>query len=1734
MTVSLGSAYGEILIDTSSLVASLKSAQRTMSGFERAMSGVGDTVAAVGNAVATGMAAVGASVMGLAGTAGRIESMRDALQGMADQYGFSVDEMIAKTKEASRNTLSESQIMQGALQAISLIGYEAFEQLGGFEELFPKLAETAKKASRVTGQEASFMFESILIGLGRTSPRWLDNTGVVVQATEAYDRWAAQAGVAAQELDATGQKTALLSAFLQRADELYGNVAVSSGGFAGSMSQLNTVLSDTVGRIGLELLPAVTPLIKQFTVFAVETAPKVIEAVSTVVEWFTALPGPVQTALGVMTALATAVTGARIAFGMLGPLLGPLAGALAGLSGPLGIVALAVGALGTAFATNFMGLRDKLEPVIDWIRGAIQGLVELFQAEGVVGVIEAFGERVYAVIERAFGTEVADRIATFVEDVRRGVEGLVGAFQEGGALAAVQEFGEQVYGVIERAFGTEVADKIATFVEDVRRGLELVKQGIGGIIEALKAGELDTALAKLQELGQALLAWIEPVIPIILQKLQELGQKLLDWASEQVPKIIEGLSEWGTALVDWIGPKIPPMLAKLGELASSLLGWVGEQAPKLAVKLLEWGTAFVGWIGPKIHDLLIELGKFLGKILTWIIGTAVPEIIKKGVELAKALINWITDTDKGAVAQVPGALKTFLEAIATFVTKSLIPGLIGFGKGLVGGLVEGLAQAAEKLDLTTIGRDIVDSIKRGIAGAWGAIKTILEELVSKLPSWIRGPLGMRSPSPIIIKIGKEIMESLAIGFGEGKTEVLKAIADVIQAIAGAFKAMADIVPTIAEFPALTGFKAGLGRLIEDTKAILVAVREELLDLWGWAGERKDTVWGHMISWAEAVKGVVEVIGLAATTFTEAARYTGLMPGVAERLAADIKQVVVALVGAIGDGGEIDQLKVEWMEFAGSLIGLVVGMIDDLAKLAGYEGGLVVSTANVLQLVGTLQAANDAIVAAFVRQPPVLNEAYRNIQDFIVSWVKLSGAMVSALVGVIGDLTTLSEFEGGLEVSQQNIVSLRKALDDANDAIVAAFVRQPPVLNDAYKNIVDFIVSWMKMAGAMVSALAGVIGDLTTLAGFKGGLEVSGEAMRNLVWTMNDAVFKIVEAMGDAADIASMFDEEGNVVYQIQVKWAEFSAKLVGLFAGMIEDITALAGFEGGLEVSGEAMRNLVGAMNQAVTVILEAIGDVSSKFDEAGRPLDALKAAWLEFQAGLVSTVAGVIEDMKTLVGYKGTLEISHTAIGDLVEQLGRVADAILEKLDITGRFDEAGNFVDALKVKWAEISTGLVGMIAGAASDLASLADYAPDQAKLAAGIELFFVNLGWFLAEFDRRAVQFAARVSEQGAETAKLIGETVGSLGQAVKPLLDLAEFAITPDQAAVSATLFFGSLETFLIKFAEKAADFEGRVSEETAELARIIGDTVKGIGDAVDPLIKILEYKPEVKDIEKKFEEFFYHLERALYWIEWQKEKWVVSDAALELSKRVSQVIGYLKTAVDFLQSMANYAEKNVVSGLTGFLAFITDLERVVVILEKAREKITDEALAAAQEFASGCAKMLSHITDGIDTLNSLPTMELDFYQGGYKVGVGFIQGMIDGLVNNASALYRTVMDIVAAAIAAAEAAAGAASPSREMWALGENMVAGLVGALQAGRSDVARVMAGLLADVGAMALPPAGAAYARAQAAPAMGGARFGGQAGMTQYIEYHYHEADGIGADMRASLRQEFEAMELYQRVRR
>ncbi len=1025
-----------------------------------------------------------------------------------------------------------------------------------------------------------------------------------------------------------------------------------------------------------------------------------------------------------------------------------------------------------------------------------------------------------------------------------------------------------------------------------------------------------------------------------------------------------------------------------------------------------------------------------------------------------------------------------------------------------------------------IAKSATKSMKQVVVDIAEAFKEAME--IFKEVSEYATPTGLAAGMEALRKDIQEAVRQLYIAYDSIGKEGVEGAGLIAEASGKVFDSIGKAVDTFGKLADYTPpLRSAIDGVLDDVKYVFVKVRTELLDLWGWAGQRKDTVWGHMESWAEAVGGIVGLVGQAAETFTKLKDYTGIMPGAVDALVADIKLVVGKLATAIGGGEGLGTLQVQWAKFAGDLISTVTGMIDDMRTLAGYQGGIEVTGLYVGDLVNKMSQIVTYLQQVLARVPGILDEGTDTVREMHQSWLDFASGLISTMAGVIEDLKTITAYEGGIEVTGLHVGDLVNKLSQAATYIQQVLARVPGILDEGAQTTRAMYQSWLSFAAGLISTVAGVIEDLRTVAAYKGDIQVGFDEVQQLVWQIDVTARNILSAI---ETVASDFQAAEGSVDQLKAAWLGFSTGLISTVAGGVADLETIAAYEGDIQTSFDDVQQLVWQIDVTARNILDAIDTVVSDFQAAEGSADQLKAAWLGFSTGLISALAGVVEDLGIITRFKGGIVASQVQVESLINALVSVVGWILAAIgDVSNQFEEGEKYVDRLKIAWVEIQKKLITAIADITEGIEGIASFkAVDETKFKIALDATFDALYWFLYEFNERSEQFAGVVSEVGTDIAKLMGDTVKSLGDTLDPLLDVASFSVSPAEAKTAIGLFFDALKLFLDEFESRAVDFAEQADTQTAALATAIGSTVSGIGNAVAPLLQILEYNPEVKDIEARFEEFFGHLGRVLWWIEFEKDNWEVSEAAQELADKVAEVMGHLETAVDFLDEMATYGEDTTAGALAGFLSFLIDLQQVIGAINDARDMIAEEALAAAEEFASGCATLLGHITDGINTLNSLPQLAIDFYLTGEGLSVNFIQGMIDGLVDNASALYQTIASIVAGAIAAAEAAAGVSSPSTMTWSLGENMVAGLVGALEAGQADVQRAMAGLVAAQG-LGTP------AFAMVGAGTGGAGLGGAAGgdTTYNYNYAYNEAPGVGADTRASLRQDFEAMELYQRLR-
>lgn len=191
---------------------------------------VAQTKKAVGDikSLTVGIAAAVAAVKAFEGVArfafenqkmaAALNQQADAFKNLARSAGADGQQVLEAMQAMAGGTVTQMDLIRSASRA-SLLGI-------GFEEM-PKLMKISAAAARATGQDLSFLFESITTGIGRTSPLILDNLGITVKLGEVNESYAASLNKTVAELTAAEKKQALLNAVLVQGDQIIQDVGGS-------------------------------------------------------------------------------------------------------------------------------------------------------------------------------------------------------------------------------------------------------------------------------------------------------------------------------------------------------------------------------------------------------------------------------------------------------------------------------------------------------------------------------------------------------------------------------------------------------------------------------------------------------------------------------------------------------------------------------------------------------------------------------------------------------------------------------------------------------------------------------------------------------------------------------------------------------------------------------------------------------------------------------------------------------------------------------------------------------------------------------------------------------------------------------------------------------------------------------------------------------------------------------------------------------------------------------------------------------------------------------------------------------------------------------------------------------------------------------------------------------------------------------------------------------------------
>ena len=311
---------------------------------------------------------------------------------------------------------------------------------------------------------------------------------------------------------------------------------------------------------------------------------------------------------------------------------------------------------------------------------------------------------------------------------------------------------------------------------------------------------LQSAVALVGALGQGII----DSLPAITQAAIDILFFLANGLIENLPTLIDGIVQVTLTIVQMLTS--PDFLTQLIETAILLI-------MTLAQGLID-----------AIPQLIAAVPLIIGNLLAAII-VELPNIIQMGIDLLFALIDGIIKCIPELVAAVPTLIIAFINGIVNNLDKiilaapqiivSLITGIIGAIPELIAAVPRVIAAIVDTIrnyDWSSIGRNIVQGLKDGIAGMWDNIKNWFNDKVNSLVGGVKRILGIHSPSKVFAGIGGYMAEGLGEGFSDEFASVKKDIEGDMSFSAGSITAGANISGNYASgsYGAASG---GSGRII---------------------------------------------------------------------------------------------------------------------------------------------------------------------------------------------------------------------------------------------------------------------------------------------------------------------------------------------------------------------------------------------------------------------------------------------------------------------------------------------------------------------------------------------------------------------------------------------------------------------------------------------------------------------------------------------------------------------------------------------------------------------------------------------------------------------------------------------------------------------------------------------------------------------------------------------------------
>lgn len=367
-----------------------------------------------------------------------------------------------------------------------------------------------------------------------------------------------------------------------------------------------------------------------------------------------------------------------------------------------------------------------------------------------------------------------------------------GAVMSEETVANFEAFGDTVDGLKLSLKGA-----VGTILGSILPGFQGLADGANGYLQQLSLvflrseGDSGKFASGLGDLLGRLIGSIAKSLPGLTKAGLGIIQGLIGAILQNLPVLLPAVVQILTTLVNFLVQNILLLVPGAIQLVVSLVNAIIQMLPMLIVAAVQIILALATGLTQALPQLIPAVIGIIPQIVLTLLEN-LPLIIEAALNLIIALATGLVAALPVLIPQIPLIVKKIVEILIQNLPLILVAAvqiIVALALGLVENIplllttvvdiIVGIVDAFKNTNWKEIGDNIVAGIKTGVLDKWEDLKSTIGNKFKELWSYIKGLLGIHSPSTVFAEIGENMAAGMGAGFGDQMDTVRRQIRGAI-------------------------------------------------------------------------------------------------------------------------------------------------------------------------------------------------------------------------------------------------------------------------------------------------------------------------------------------------------------------------------------------------------------------------------------------------------------------------------------------------------------------------------------------------------------------------------------------------------------------------------------------------------------------------------------------------------------------------------------------------------------------------------------------------------------------------------------------------------------------------------------------------------------------------------------------------------------------------------------------